>query len=180
MESLLTEIRDTSLCSLSTSSSLLFPSSSLLFLSSFNPPLSSLHFTFSASSTDSWSHKSAPVIISNTGIYFRQTLPLYIHSTPPPPIPPLTGLVPKRLYWKTTVKGLIDNQEKTSSGLENQRRYWGGGGQRRGGVGGDDDCIQGEVFPSQIDKIKLGSCTFLSHGLILLLYSVQTDVLLLC
>ena len=36
-------------------------------------------------------------------------------------------LTKKRQYWKTAVKGVIYHQEKTYSGLENQRRYWGEG-----------------------------------------------------
>ena len=35
------------------------------------------------------------------------------------------GTGTKRRYWKTAVKGVIYNQEKTYLGLENQRRYWG-------------------------------------------------------
>ena len=45
------------------------------------------------------------------------------------------------------VNGVIYNQEKTYSGLENQRRYLGGGGQRRGGIGGGG----GTVPPSCCD-----------------------------
>ena len=60
-----------------------------------------------------------------------------VDPPPPPPILPISGLTKKQRYWKTVVKGvIIYNQEKTYSGLENQRRYWGGGDQRRGGIGG--------------------------------------------
>ena len=94
-------------------------------------------------------------------------------------VEPLSGLGKKRRYFGNYGKGSHNISKKTSSGLENQRRYRG----RRSMEGrcwGGDDCIQREVFPSQIDKIKLESCTFLCQGLILFLYSVQTDVLLLC
>ena len=52
--------------------------------------------------------------------------------TPLPPIPPLSGLAKKQRYWKMAEKGVIYNQQKTYSRLENQRRYSGGGGQRDG------------------------------------------------
>ena len=35
------------------------------------------------------------------------------------------GLAKKHRYWKTTVKEVIFNQDKTYSELEIQRRYWG-------------------------------------------------------
>ena len=44
------------------------------------------------------------------------------HNTVAPP--PHTREWQKRRYWKTAVKGVIYNQEKTYSGLENQRQYW--------------------------------------------------------
>ena len=54
------------------------------------------------------------------------------------------------------VKGvIIYNQEKTYSGLENQRRYWGGGDQRRGGIGGlytlqaRDQCLISHCYYKQ-------------------------------
>ena len=47
-----------------------------------------------------------------------------VQSTPPP-IPPLPELAKKRRYQKTAVKGIMYNQEKKHSGLENHRRYWG-------------------------------------------------------
>ena len=58
------------------------------------------------------------------GVYSRLYIILYSRPT----IPPLSGLAKKRRYWKTAVKGVIRiyNQEKTHSGLTNQRRYWGG------------------------------------------------------
>ena len=65
-----------------------------------------------------------------------------------PLIPPLWGLAKKTAVLedvgKTVVKGVIYNikfnNEKTYSGLENQRRYWGEDGQRRGCIGGGGDC----------------------------------------
>ena len=60
--------------------------------------------------------------------FFKRRLRSGMQSTPPPPIPPLSGQATKRRYWKTAVKGVIYNQEKTYSGLGNQQQYWGGGG----------------------------------------------------
>ena len=44
-------------------------------------------------------------------------------STVDPPIPPLSGLAKSGCMG--IGKGVIYNQEKTYSGLENQRRFWG-------------------------------------------------------
>ena len=57
---------------------------------------------------------------------------MIVQSTPPPTTAALgTG-------EKTSVKGVMNNQEKMYSGLENQQRcgIWGGGSQWRGGIGG--------------------------------------------
>ena len=70
---------------------------------------------------------------------------MYTEIQSSPQIPSFSGLAKNRRYWKTAVKGVIYNQEKTYSGLENQLRYWGGGGQRRcaigGGGGGDNTAV---------------------------------------
>ena len=42
-----------------------------------------------------------------------------------PPNTATLGTGKKRRYWKTVIKGVIYNQEKTYSGLENRRRHWG-------------------------------------------------------
>ena len=48
-------------------------------------------------------------------------------STVDPPIliPLISGLTNSGCIGKAAVKGVIYNQEKTYSGLENQRQYWG-------------------------------------------------------
>ena len=50
---------------------------------------------------------------------------MYTEIQSSPQIPSLSGLAKNRRYWKTAVKGVIYNQEKTYSGLENQLPYWG-------------------------------------------------------
>ena len=58
-------------------------------------------------------------------------LRLTVYTVEPPNTAAL-GTGKKRQFWKTAVKGVIYNQEKTYLG-----RYWGGGGggQQRGGIG---------------------------------------------
>ena len=73
------------------------------------------------------------------------------------PIPPLSGTGKKNSLYrrKTAVKGVIYNQEKTYSGLENQRRY----GERRstegrywrGGIGGTN--VYSIVHHGQIKQL---------------------------
>ena len=61
-----------------------------------------------------------------------------------PPIPSISGLTKKRQFF---------NQEKTYSGLENQRRYWGGRCSTEGRYRGVQNIINSDDPPYDLERV---------------------------